>query len=82
VGEGCIKALFRAYIRGIKGYQGVIGVYFVPETAQVELKSGRLQAPAVNVVENVTEPARGELQHQRVGLQHTHHRVGAYTRSR
>jgi hypothetical protein len=31
---------------GIKGYQGVSRVSFASETAQVELKSGRVQAPA------------------------------------
>ena len=29
-------------VRGIKEYQGVFRVYFVSETAQVELKSGRV----------------------------------------
>ena len=32
---------------GIKEYQGVFRVYFVSETAQVELRSGRVQAPAL-----------------------------------
>ena len=31
---------------GIKEYQGVCRVYFVSETAQVELRSGRVFAPA------------------------------------
>ena len=31
---------------GIKEYQGVFTVYFVSETAQVELRSGRVEAPA------------------------------------
>ena len=31
---------------GIKEYHGVFRVYFVSETAQVELRSGRVLAPA------------------------------------
>ena len=31
---------------GIKEYQGVFRVYFVSETAQDELRSGRVYAPA------------------------------------
>ena len=34
---------------GIKKYQGVFRVYFVSETAQVELTSGRVEAPAVKL---------------------------------
>jgi len=30
---------------GVRGCQGVSRVYLVPETAQVELKSGRVKAP-------------------------------------
>ena len=45
----CDKGAFRGYSwgvqevsGGIKEYQGVIRVYFVSETAQVELKWGRV----------------------------------------
>jgi hypothetical protein len=38
--------LFTGCLGGIRGYQGVSRVIFVSETAQVELKSGRVQAPA------------------------------------
>jgi hypothetical protein len=32
---------------GIRGYYGVFSLYFVPETAQVELESGRVLSPLV-----------------------------------
>jgi len=34
--------LFRECVGGVKGHYGMFGVYFVSETAQVELKSGRM----------------------------------------
>ena len=40
--RGCIKGLFRGCLDGVRGYQGLLDVYFVSETAQVELKSGRM----------------------------------------
>jgi len=40
--RGCIWGLFRECVLGIRGYEGVSRVYFVPETAQVELKTGRV----------------------------------------
>jgi len=40
--RGCIQGLCRGCLGGVRGYQGVSGVYFVSETAQVELKSGRV----------------------------------------
>ena len=43
--RGCIQGLFRGCSGGIKGHCGVCRVYFVSETAQVELNSGRVQAP-------------------------------------
>jgi len=36
--RGCLGGVYR----GCQGYSGVSGVYFVSETAQVELKSGRV----------------------------------------
>ena len=40
--RGCVQRLFRGCLRDVKRYQGVLRVYFVSETAQVELKSGRV----------------------------------------
>ena len=34
--------MFRECIGGVNGYLGMCRVYFVSETAEVELKSGRL----------------------------------------
>jgi len=34
--------LFRGCLGGVEGHYGVFRVYFVSETAQVELKSGRV----------------------------------------
>jgi len=44
--RGCIKGLLRRCFRGFGRYQGVSMVYFVSDPAQVELKSGRVEAPA------------------------------------
>ena len=44
--RGCIQGGVRGCSGGIRGYCGVCGVYFVSETAQVELKTGRVSAPA------------------------------------
>jgi len=53
IGGACGGRLLRGCLRGclgsVGGYHGVFGVYFVSEMAQVELKSGRLLAPAVRV---------------------------------
>jgi hypothetical protein len=38
--------LFRGFFRGVTWYYGVLGMSFVSEKAQVELKSGRVLAPA------------------------------------
>ena len=38
--------MFRGCLEGVWGDQGVFRVYFVSETAQVELKSGPVSAPA------------------------------------
>ena len=38
--------MFRGCFGRVDGYEGVFGVYFVSETAQVELKSGQVKAPA------------------------------------
>ena len=46
---GGIRGAFRGCLGGVRGYQGfqgVCGVYFVTETVQVELRSGRVSAPA------------------------------------
>jgi len=40
--RGCTSGLFRGCLEGVRGYQGVPRVYFVSETAQVELNSGRV----------------------------------------
>jgi len=40
--RGCVKGLFRGCLGGVGGYLGVFTVYFVSETTQVELKSGRV----------------------------------------
>ena len=39
--------MLRGCLGGVGGYYGMSRVYFVSETAQVELKSGRGYAPAV-----------------------------------
>jgi hypothetical protein len=38
----CIQGLFGVCLVGVRGYEGVPRVYFVSETAQVELKDGRV----------------------------------------
>ena len=38
----CMQGSLRGCAGGVKGYQGVFGVCIVSETAQVELKSGRV----------------------------------------
>jgi len=40
--KGCIQGLPEGCLGGIRGYQGVLRVYFVSEQAQVELRSGRV----------------------------------------
>jgi len=40
--RGCIEGLSRGCLGGVRGYWGVFGVYYESETAQVELKSGRV----------------------------------------
>ena len=40
--RGCIQGLFRGCLGCVKGHYVVFRVYFVSETAQVELKSGRV----------------------------------------
>ena len=40
--RGCAQGLFGGCLGGVWGYYGVSTVYFVSETAQVELKSGRV----------------------------------------
>ena len=42
---GCLGCVWEVS-GGSKEYQGVFRVYFVSETAQVELRSGRVSAPA------------------------------------
>ena len=39
---GCTWGLFKGSVGGVCGYQGVSKVYFVSETARVELHSGRV----------------------------------------
>ena len=39
---GCVYRLFRGCTGGVRGCEGVLRMYFVSETAQVELKSGRV----------------------------------------
>jgi hypothetical protein len=39
--RGCLGDVYEV-LRGLRGDQGVFRVYFVSETAQVELKSGRV----------------------------------------
>jgi len=39
---GAFRRFFRGCVVGVRGYDGVSRVYFVPEAAQVELKSGRV----------------------------------------
>ena len=39
---GCMQGLFRGCLEGVKGHYGAFRVYLVSETAQVELKSGRV----------------------------------------
>ena len=41
-GMGYISGLFKGCLGGVRGYQGVCRVYFVSETAQVELTSERV----------------------------------------
>jgi len=53
VHPGIVQGLFYEVSGGIKEHQGVFTVYFVSETAQVELRSGRLYAP------NGRQDARG-----------------------
>jgi len=43
--RGCIQGLRRGCLGGLEGHFGVSGMYFVSETAQVELKSGRGVSP-------------------------------------
>jgi len=40
--RGCIEGLFGGCSWGVWGHEGVQRVYFVSETAQVELRSGRV----------------------------------------
>ena len=40
--RGCVQGLLKGCLGGVRGYEGVSRVYFVSETAQVELKSGRV----------------------------------------
>jgi hypothetical protein len=56
--RGCIYELFFGCLAGGRGHQGVFRVYFVSETAQVEMKSGRVYAPAANpaAAANLTSP--------------------------
>ena len=42
----CIQGLFRGCLRVVRAYEGVCRVYLMSETAQVELKSGQVSAPA------------------------------------
>jgi len=41
-GRGSIQGLFRGYYGGVRGCYGLLRRYFESETAQVELKSGRV----------------------------------------
>jgi len=45
---GVVYGVFRGSSGGIRDCQGALRVYFVSETAQVELKSGRGLAPAID----------------------------------
>ena len=40
--KGCLFELFKGCLGGVRGYEGVFRVYIVSETAQLELKSGRV----------------------------------------
>jgi nicotinamide mononucleotide (NMN) deamidase PncC len=40
--EGCTSGLFGRCLGGVGGNEGVFRVYFVSETVEVELKSGRV----------------------------------------
>jgi len=40
--RGCIQRLMRGCLEGMMGHEEVSRMYFVPEMAQVELKSGRV----------------------------------------
>ena len=42
---GVVQGLLRRCLRGIRGYEGACRLYFVSETAQVELRSGPVEAP-------------------------------------
>jgi len=73
----------------MRGSEGVFRVYFVSETAQVELKSGRVQTPAQDsgpeehlaqrhlLEVHVVDPHADERRH---GTRQRH-TPGAYTRS-
>jgi len=37
-----VYGVFRGGLGGVRGYEGACGIYFVSETAHVELKSGRV----------------------------------------
>ena len=39
---GCMQGLISGCLEGVRGHKGASGVYFESETAQVELKSGRV----------------------------------------
>ena len=44
--RGCVDRLLSGCLGGVKGYEGVIRVRFVSGWAQVELRNGRVSAPA------------------------------------
>ena len=46
--RGSMQGLFRGCLAGVRGHVGCLGCAFVSEMAQVELRSGRVQAPALN----------------------------------
>jgi len=40
--KGCSQGLLRVWLGSLRRYQGVSGMYILSESAQVELKSGRV----------------------------------------
>ena len=57
--RGCIQGFLRGCVGGVRGYHGTFRVCFVSETAQVELKWARVQAPAFCAAPGMVYPKNG-----------------------
>ena len=68
--RGCVYGMLRGFLGGVGRHRGLSKVYFVSETVQVELKSGRVYAPGSGRAHLLRHgvPRAGRGAHHRQGL--------------